>query len=311
MTGTAMLFSLGVAATSGFDDWPVLAVTGLFSVSFILSRRAPLLVQAQILEWSSRAPLNDPKLRPLRDYLDGASGMLEPLHDQDGNAVDPEFLKNPWAVLLFSEREDIRQLPTHGSRGLIRVRYPKWLTVSRSSSQVLSKAPAHGTPPASTAPDHGNANIDQRDEVFPVAASPLANASEAIGSSNSVERWPCAFDDTDFDIRLRIFEDTALCHARPTVKSHQIKKYVIAILLARRIWLDDPQMEIVDVATDIGKKVASNTDGYAGLNSSNSIQWIKSVIGGTGEYANVKTAFTDISYDPAEHGDEQYRLLLQ
>lgn len=134
---------------------------------------------------------------------------------------------------------------------------------------------------------------------------------EAIGSSPIVERWPCAFDDTDFGIRLRIFEDSALCQARPSVKSHQIKKYVIAILLARRLWLNDPRMEIVDVATAIGGKVASNTDGYAGLNSSNSIQWIKSVIGGTGEYANVKTAFTDISYDPAEHGDEQYCLLLQ
>ena len=311
MTGAASVSSLGLAAITDLSDGPALATTAFFAGAFILLRRAPLLVQASILDWSSHAPLNDPKLRPLRDYLDRASGMLEPLHDQDGNAVEKEFLQNPWAVLLFSEREEIRQLPTRGSKGRIRVRYPKWLTVSRSSSQVLSEAPAYSTPPAPTDPKHGKAEIDQPEEVTPVAASPLGNAREAIGSSPRVERWPCAFDDTDFYIRLRIFEDTALCQARPTVKSHQIKKYVIAILLARRLWLNDPHMEIVDVATAIGEKVASNTDGYAGLHASNSIQWIKSVIGGTGEYANVKTAFTDISYDPAEHGDEQYRLLLQ
>lgn len=313
MTGTASLFSLCVAAVVGFKDGPVLASTAFFAGTFILLRRAPLLVQARILDWSSRTPLNDPRLHPLRDYLHRASDALEPLHDQDGNAVEPEFLLNPWAVLLFSEREDIRRLPTQGSRDLVRVRYPKWLTASRPSPEASREAPVPN-PAVTQAPgklDLSHTDIDQREQVAPVAAFSFGNASEASGGTPPLERWPCAFDDTDFDIRLRIFEGSALCKARPTVKSHQIKKYVIAIQEARRLWLADPLKEIVDVATDIGKKVASNTDGYAGLNSSNSIQWIKSVVGGTGEYADVKTAFTDISYDPAEHGDGQYCLPLQ
>ncbi len=311
MTGTASVFSLSVAAMTGFSDGPVLATTAFFAGAFILLRRAPLLVQARIFDWSSRAPLNDPKLYPLRDYLNRASCALEPLHDQDGNAVAPEFVLNPWAVLLFSEREDIRRLPTQGSKDLVRVRYPKWLTVSRPSPLGLSAAPIDSLAPDPIGTTRSDTNIDQPKQIAPVAVAANGNANEAIGSSPALARWPCAFDETDFAIRLSIFEHSALCEARPTVKSHQIKKYVIAILLARRIWLDDPHTEIVDVATEVGKKVASNTDGYAGLNSSNSIQWIKSVIGGTGEYANVKTAFTDISYDPSEHGDEQYRLLLQ
>lgn len=313
MTGTASIFSLCVAAVVGFNDGPVLASTAFFAGAFILLRRAPLLVQARILDWSSRTPLNNPRLHPLRDYLHRASDALEPLHDQDGNAVAAAFLRNPWAVLLFSEREDIRRLPTLGSRGLVRLRYPKWLTASRPSLEVSRETPIPNPapPPAPTYLDRSHTDIDPREQVAPIAALSFGDANEAIGGTPPVERWPCAFDDTDFDIRLRIFEASALCKARPTVKSHQIRKYVIAILLARRIWLADPLKEIVDVATDIGKKVASNTDGYAGLNSSNSIQWIKSVIGGTGEYANVKTAFTDISYDPAERGDAQYRLLLQ
>jgi hypothetical protein len=80
---------------------------------------------------------------------------------------------------------------------------------------------------------------------------------------------------------------------------------------ARRIWLADPTKDIALVATAIGKMVKSNTDGWAGLQRSNSIDWIKSVISGTGNYAFVKEAFKAISYDPAEYDNAQYRLLLE
>jgi hypothetical protein len=310
MTGAASVSSLGIAAITDLSDGPALATTAFFAGAFILLRRAPLLVQTRFLDWSSRPPLNDPKLRPLRDYLDRASGMLEPLHDQDGNAVEKEFLQNPWAVLLFSEREEIRQLPTRGSKGRIRVRYPKWLTVSRSSPQVLSEAPAHGTPPAPTDPDHGNADIDQREKVSPVAASPLANASEPTGSSSSKERWPCAFDDTDFEIRLRIFKDTEFVKVKPAIKPHLVKKYVIAIEQARTIWMLTPSAHISAVAEEVGTLVAKGTNGYSGLTNKQSVDWIRPLIAGTGKYKHLKEVFAEISYDPAEYGDGQYRLLF-
>ncbi len=302
-----------------------------------LCEAIPVLVQNSIFDWSSRTPLNDSRLAPLKAYLEHAAKAPQLLHDQDGNAVAPEFLLSPWAVLLFSEKAIMRQLPTSGSKGLRRVRYAKWLMADRPPAAPVPQAASGSSAPVTVMVDRSVTNIDQRTQTLTiaqhntihqtsnhfefvtriaaqadaVAGVPIDHAREDADSALAEERWPCQFDDTDFHIRLKIFEATALCNARPSVKPFQIKKYVIAILSARRFWLADPHEDIADVAEKVGKLIASNTDGWAGLQQSNSTGWIKSVIGGTGNYAFVRAAFTEISYDPAEHDDAQYRLLLQ
>lgn len=332
--------SLATISASAIDlwpsDWTSDILIGGSALVWGLCVAMPVWIQKATFDWSSRAPLNDSRLAPLKAYLEQAAKAREPLHDQDGNAVKPDFLLTPWAVLLFSEREEIRRLPTTGSKGLRRVRHAKWLKVEKPHVTALPQIEEDDPAPLTIMVDRSVTNIDRRTQNVTIAqhnttyqtsnhfefVSRIAAQADAVAGGAAIneredaesiaieERWPCVFDDRDFDIRLEIFEANALCKARPSVKPHQIRKYVIAVLSARRIWLANPQKDIADVAEELGVLIASNTNGMAGLGKTHSIDWIKSVIGGTGNYAFVRRVFAEISYDPAEYDDPQYRLLL-
>lgn len=333
--------STSTLAASEFGLWPSAWASASLATGSVLvwgvCEAAPLLVQTSIMDWSSRFPLNDKRLAPLRKYLAAAAASPVPLHDHHGNAVSPGFPQNIWTVLIFSEREEIRRLPTVGSKGLRRVRYGRWLMADRPATMDLPQTTRGKQSPVTILVDRSTTNIDQRTQQLTVAPqfttvhttnhfefvtriSAQADAMMRRPSEGDLEdsdappfedRWPCIFDEADFHFRLKIFEAKALCAAKPTVKPYQIKKYVIAVLAARRIWLAEPSKDIAIAATEIGKLIKSNTDGWAGLQHSESTDWIKQVIGGTGNYAFAKEAFNAISYDPSEHDDAQYRLLLQ
>jgi hypothetical protein len=319
--------------------WP-LAASAAFSMCVCsLCIAAPVLVQNSFIDWNSRFPLNDRLLAPLKAYLSEAAANPIPLHDHEGNPVTPEFLKNPWAVLLFSEREEIRRMPTYGEQGILRVRYSKWLTVERSSKLAVAQSVVSDTPqPVTILIDLSVTNIDRRtqqltvdqrtknvyitnhfaffthviSQVDKVVVSNRPDGEPTKSEATGLEqRWPCEFDEIDFFIRLKLLGESELCKARSSIRPYQIKKYVIAVLAARRIWDVDRKTKIADLAKTIGKLVKSNTDGWAGLNQSDSTDWIKAVIGGTGNYAFVKETFNSISYDPSKHDGAQYHLLLQ
>jgi len=336
------VFATSVAAmvANEFGLWPSgpwLTIVAGSVLVWGICVAAPVWLQTPFLGWSKRFPLNDERLDALKAYLSAAAASTEPLHDHDGNAVASDFLMNPWAVLLFSEREEIRQLPSFGLKGLRRVRYAKWLSADRPFTNELPQVTGNAAPSVTILFDRSVTNIDQRTQHLT-----LAQRNTTIQTNNHVQfisqisaqadamarrapedgrtehdagpakvRWPCTFEDADFHIRLQIFETKALCGAKESVEPNQIKKYVIAVLAARRRWLADPTADIALVASEIGRLVKSNTDGWAGLQKSNSTDWIKSVISGTGNYAFVKEAFKAISYDPAEYDNAQYRLLLQ
>lgn len=332
--------SLAAMSASAFDlwpsDWTSDILIGGSALVWGLCVAMPVWVQKATIDWSSRAPLNDGRLAPLKAYLEQAAKNRQPLHDKDGNPVKPNFLLNPWAVLLFSEREEIRRLPTTGSKGGRRVRHAQWLRVEKPPVSALPQIEKDDPAPLTIIVDRSVTKIDRRTQNLTIAqhnttyqtsnhfefVTRIAAQADAVAGGVAIneredaesvpteDRWPCVFDDRDFDIRLEIFEATALCKARPSVKPYQIRKYVTAVLSARRIWLVNPHKDIADVAQELGSLIASNTDGWAGLGKSHSIDWIKSVIGGTGNYAFVRQVFTEISYDPAEHDDPQYRLLL-
>lgn len=316
--------------------WASGAVGAISVLAWGLCEAVPVWVQS-INDWNSRFPLNDRLLAPLKAYLAEAAADPVPLHDHDGNTVAAEFLRNPWAVLLFSEREEIRRLPTTGSKGLRRVRYAKWLIAEHPTVIPLPQTTDSAAHPVTILVDQSVTNIDQRTQHltleqrntniqtsnhFEFVSRISAQADATVRKSREVSldepdaapieaRWPCSFEEADFHVRLKIFEANALCRAKPSVKPFQIKKYVIAVLAARRIWTAEPGKDIAEAAKDIGMLIKSNTDGWAGLQQSDSTDWIKQVIGGTGNYAFAKEAFIAISYDPAEHDDAQYRLLLQ
>ncbi|GGI87049.1 hypothetical protein GCM10007973_24360 [Polymorphobacter multimanifer] len=331
--------SIAVMVANAFGLWPSgpwLTVAAGSVLVWGICVAAPVWLQMPFLGWSKRFPLSDERLDALKAYLSAAAASTEPLHAHDGNAVASDFLMNPWAVLLFSEREEIRQLPTFGSKGLRRVRYAKWLTTDRPFANELPQVMGTAAPPVTILLDRSVTNIDRRTQHLTVEqrsttiqtnnhfqfitqisaqADAMARRAPEDGrtehdASPAKVRWPCTFEDADFLIRLQIFETTALCEAKQRVEPHQIKKYVIAVLTARRLWLANPTKDIASVAEEIGELVKSNTDGWAGLRKSDSIDWIKPVISGTGNYAFVKEVFSAISYDTAEYDNAQYRLLL-
>lgn len=123
-------------------------------------------MQNSIFEWGSRFPLNDTRLAPLRDYLAAAAASSIPLDDLEGNVVASESLLSPWAVLLFSEREEIRRLPTVGAQGFHRVRYRKLLLAEMLTALAVPGATPPKTnrkaSPVTIVIDRSVTNIDQR-----------------------------------------------------------------------------------------------------------------------------------------------------
>ena len=344
-TAAASFVASGAALlASQFGLWPAAWTSGpLAAFSALvwgLCEAAPVWVQSSIFDWGARFPLNARRLAPLREYLAAAAASSAPLHDLEGNVVAPEFLLNPWAVLLFSEREEIRRLPTVGAQGLRRVRYGKLLLAEMPTALALPGATPPDTnrkaSPVTIVIDRSVTNIDQRRQrltleqrntnvqttnhfefvtrisaqATDMARSPINGEIDASDGVLSVVRWPCVFEENDFQIRLKIFSGKVL-RGMAKVQPHQIEKYVIAVVSARRIWMANPHEDITDLAEAIGKLVKANSDGWTGLRKSDSTAWIKALIGGTGNYAFVKEVFNAISYDPAGHDDAQYRLILQ
>ena len=344
-TATASFVASGAAlVASQFGQWPVEwtsgPLAGFSALVWGFCGAAPVWVQNSIFAWGSRFPLNARPLAPLREYLAAAAASSTPLHDLEGNVVAPEFLRNPWAVLLFSEREEIRRLPTVGAQRLRRVRYGQLLLAEMPTALALQGATPPDTnrqaSPVTIVIDRSVTNIDQRRQrltleqrntnvqttnhfefvtrisaqAADMARSPINGEIDASNGVHSVVRWPCVFEDDDFQIRLKIFSGKDL-RGLAKVQPHQIEKYVIVIVSARRIWMTNPHEDITDLAETIGKLVKANSDGWTGLRKSDSTAWIKALIGGTGNYAFVKEVFNAISYDPAGHDDAQYRLILQ
>jgi hypothetical protein len=327
-------------AASAFSLWPPEWTSGNWIGGSLLvwglTEYLPVLVQRTNFHRSKQSPLNDERLAPLRSYLEQAANAPGRICDQDGNPVSREFLLNPWAVLFFSERKEMRQLATVGSKGVMRARHPDWLVTSCPQTKVMQEGPENRSLPVTIIVDRSVTNIDQRTQNLTItqhntthqtsnhvefvtrlaaqaattAGDPSGDARDEPGGKLVDVRWPCAFDEADFEIRLRIFKRTEFSKVKPAIKPHLVKKYVIAIEQARTIWMLTPSKDIRTVAERVGEMVAKGSNGYSGLTNKQSVDWIRALIAGTGTYKHLKEVFTEISYDPAEYGDEQYRLLF-
>lgn len=332
--------STAAMVASAFSLWPPEWTSGNWIVGSLLvwglTEYLPVLVQRTNFGLSKHSPLNDERLAPLRAYLEQAADVPGQICDTEGDTVSREFLLNPWAVLLFSEREEIRQLVTVGSKDLLRTRYPDWLMTSAPQAKGLEEGPEDLSMPMTIIVDRSVTNIDQRTQNLTVtqnktthqtsnhfefvtrleaqaastANAPSVDARDESRANLVDERWPCAFSEADFEIRLRIFKNTEFVKVKPAIKPHLVKKYVIAIEQARSIWMLTPSADISAVAEKVGTLVAKGTNGYSGLTNKQSVDWIRALIAGTGQYKHLKEVFAEISYDPAEYGDEQYRLLF-
>lgn len=325
------ILSEWASASTGF--WPSrLAQSGL-SVIVVLALAAILcVIPLQVVQYAARIGLvpkvlRDPGLAPIKNYLKRCASGTISVFDEKGAKVDQSTFASPWAILLMSSHRRFRGIRLIGATRP----YPNPLAVERPK----------GAQPLATEVLHPIVNllIDQRRTVVAIDQSiniavrqqylhfvaefrrdVAAMATPAQGGGNSFDvqgdspvHWPCQFEQTDFDIRFRIFSENVL-PTEPKVQSGQLKKYQIAVGYARVLWFKEPKKTIAEMSDDLGKLIAGKTDGWAGLRSkSSSTAWIKSVISGTGEYAFIKERMLAIEYDLAGYDGvqlEDYRLLF-
>jgi hypothetical protein len=288
----------------------------------------PSLLQQLPKAWSRPRVFADEALQPLREYLHQLAKSGRSIVTAKGEAVDRAILESDWALLYLTNAPDLKGLPRSIGSGIWIKRYADELLVERPSLPAVVNRDEK--------PQQVHVHIDNRSIAITinqwvdvtdvhnhfefvtrlrenVAAHPTRNAetpkSEAA-INDAQKRWPCRFETDDYEIRLLIFRTEVLIRLKQ-VKSHQFQKYVAAIDGARKYWMNDPTLKIDDLADKLGPIVAKSSNGYAGLNKSASVAWIRSLIGGHGKYAFVKESFEAIQYDAEQYEAVQYRMLSE
>lgn len=289
--------------------------------------KLPRLIQQLSINWVKHHPFNCPKIEKLRNYLNFLANSERPLTAKDGTLVARDILRKEWALLFLTSNAKLHALPIFSDIDTELDSYPDGLFVERPTMLPANVAP-NQAPIINLYVDQRasnltlNHNVDQsalhthyhfitqlRQDFSATDMPPQTGSTDQTSRTKKNVRWPCEFEKDDYELRLYKFERISLLDGK-MIDSHKMQKFVIAIDGARSHWSRNAKMSIDELAEILGALVAKKTDGFAGLNRSLSVSWIKSVIGGTGEYAFVKTAFYAIQNDPDEFKDAQYSLLL-
>jgi hypothetical protein len=325
------ILSEWASAPTGF--WPSRVAQSGLSVIVALAFAATIcVIPIQAMQYAARVGLvpkvlRDPGLAPIKNYLKRCASGTISVFDKKGAKVDQSTFASPWAILLVSSHRRFRGIRLIGATRP----YPDPLAVERPKG-AQPRVPQVLQPTV-------NVLIDRRSTVVAIDQSVniavelqylqfvsefrrdmATMATSGRGGDNGLDahgaamvHWPCQFEQTDFDIRFRIFSETVL-PKEPKVQGHQLKKYQIAVAYARVLWFKEPEQTIDDMSVELGKLIADKTGGWAGLRrQSTSTAWIRSVISGTGDYAFIKERMQAIEYDLAEYDGvqlEDYRLLF-
>jgi hypothetical protein len=317
------LVSAGIAESTLEIGWASIAFAAA-SVTWNL----PSILQQLPENWRCLRVFDDEALQPLRHYLRQLTNSDRKLVTTKGEVVDRAILNSDWALLYLTDVTELYDLPRLASNGILMKRYRSELLVEMSPapptiaetektdhvhlhfnhqsiaatlSQLLDVSEVH---------NHFELVTRLREEVTADAARDINTTECEVPSSESSNRWPCRFENDDYEIRLLKFRSEVLPKL-DKVKPHLFQKYVAAIDGARNHWLDDPNIGVDDLAVKLGPLVAKSSDEFAGLNRSQSVAWIRSLISGYGKYAFVRETFEAIQYDPEQYQDVQYRLLSE
>jgi hypothetical protein len=283
---------------------------------------APDIAQMLPVDWSKIGAFNDPLLENPKGYLRDQATLKGDLLTQDGKFADRNILLSPWALLYLTNNCDLYALPRLiGPRGSVQ-RYPAGLALRRPVEPNVTSVHASAT--------QLNVYVDQRSTITThvsltevlnhyhfvtqirkdVAryAKPPKSVKKETDQRKGKSRWPCAFGNDEYEGRLLIFKRDIL-PKHDKVESHQIDKYVAVIDGARAHWTNHPRTSIENLAAKLGSIIAKRTNGSVGLGESDSPAWIRSLIGGTGQYAFVRELFESDKCAPQQSEPVQYRLI--
>jgi hypothetical protein len=283
---------------------------------------APDIAQMLPVDWNKIGPFNDPLLENPKGYLRDQATLKGDLFTQDGKFADRNILLRPWALLFLTNNCDLYALPRmNGPRGTV-LRYAAGLALRRPVVPTVTNVHANAT--------QLNLYVDQRTTVTTYVsltevlnhyhfvtqirkdvaryAKPPKSEKKETDPRKGKSRWPCAFDVDEYEGRLLIFKRDIL-PKHDKVESHQIDKYVAAIDGARAHWAKHARTPIAKLAAKLGPIIAKRTNGSVGLGESDSPAWIRSLIGGTGQYAFVRELFESDKCAPQQSDPVQYRLI--
>jgi hypothetical protein len=313
----------GLAASSFEIAW---AAAGFAATA--VAWNLPSILQQLPKSWGHPNVFGDAALEPLKTYLSQLADSDRRIVSVKGEAIDRAILKSDWALLYLTDADEFQALPRLVGKGIWIKHYSSRLLVEKppllraldrrekvqqvhfhldnrsiaiTINQQLDVTEVH---------NHFEFVTRLRENAAPIPSRNVQMPASKPTPPNFLKRWPCTFDDDDYEIRLLIFRTETLPKLTQ-VKSHQFQKYVVAIDGARKYWLEDQNLTIDKLAEKLGSLVAKSSDKYAGLNQSASVAWIRSLISGQGKYAFVKESFEAIQYDPEQYQAVQYRMLSE
>jgi hypothetical protein len=288
----------------------------------------PSILQQLPTSWNHLRVFDNESLQPLRDYLRHLANSDRRISTSTGEVVNREIFNTDWALLYLTSATELNSLPRLVSSGIWMKHYHGEFLVEKPPALIAISEPK----------DTEQVHIHFNQQLISIKLSQLMDVTEVhnhfefvtrvreqamskappntetlepeVTSPKGGKRWPCRFENDDYEIRLLIFR-TKVLPKLDKVKPHHYQKYVAAIDGARKHWLEDPTIGVQDLAEKLGPLVAKSSNTFAGLNESQSVSWIRSLIGGYGKYGFVREAFEAIQYDPEQYQDVQYRLLSE
>ncbi len=305
-----------------------LGITIFALCSLPVAKNFPRFVQQLPIKWSRRAPFNDEKLEKLREYLDTLADSERIVTTIGHREIERDILRKDWALLYLTTTAKLHALPILTGVDITLESYAEGLFVERPLlPPAISETPKITSVNVYVDQRTSNMTVVQNVEINLVrtyyhfitrlrktfdeaqASVEVPTPDQKLGRKRPV-RWPCEFEDADYEIRLFKFKETPI-PGLARIEPDEIEKYAIVIDGARRHWQKNSGTSIEKLAVMLGDIVEKATGCHAGLNKTHSVAWIRSVIGGTGEYAFVRTSFSAIQIDPSEFKYIQYQLLLE
>lgn len=315
--------SLGLAQSEFEIGWASLAF-----LATAVTWNLPSILQQLPASWSRFRVFDGEAVQPLRDYLGQLANSDRRISTAKGEVVNHEIFKSDWALLYLTNVLELYALPRLASSSIWMKRYEDELLIEMPSilpviaeTEQTEQVHFHFNQQLITVTLSQQVDVTEVHNHFEFVtrvreqasskAPPNTETPEPEETSPEVgKRWPCRFENDDYEIRLLIFRTKALPKL-DQVKPNHYQKYIAAIDGARKHWQEDPNIGVQDLAEKLGPLVAKSSNTFAGLNESQSVSWIRSLIGGYGKYGFVREAFEAIQYDPEQYQAVQYRLLSE
>jgi len=283
--GVILVLSAFVALSNATDAANIFRAVFWPLFAGILLHLASYLWRYPRFEFLVPTMLKHPDLQIFRDHLKCmADGEIE-VWDKDDHMIGQEFLRSPWAVLIYSDNDEARAIPLSPRfqrypDGLRTRRLPERLTNPLQQVEI-SAAPSLRIP--NNAPTH--------------------DITDGTSKAPRDPHWLSTISEDEFSPLLK--ELSALWHGR---KAAQIETMLEAAHMLAR---EKPQVLVADLRRAAVTSLKSKTLPI-GLDGGKSNAWINRMLGWekAHRYRFVRLHFTDPNYQLPQSLSEQRDLDL-